>query len=257
MSNYILPYAIRESFRSAMNNKGITVPSEIYADNTTHRFNVHGDKSKTKNGWYLIFPNHITNNTFGYRKRDVSYPWCQHKERIEEVKRKSKLEINHAAEQAQYIYNYSCPAAPFHPYLKQKLIQPLFARQKLNNLILPIIDFDLLIWGLQFISPKGTKYFLSNGANYYPDACIPSACNAGNLAPVALTMRKRFPTAKIIIYADDDKLNINNPDLTKGRAAAVASGSFFCTPNWPNDAPKDLTDFNDLSCWLAQEELMA
>lgn len=305
MSNYTRSDTITESFRRAMGERGITAPREIYIDNTIHRFNLHGDKPHTKTGWYVMFSNYITSGAFGCWKRGVSYSWCEknfqempysewvaHKKQIEEAQKKLKIERIReqakTAERAQYIYHHSPLAAPVHPYLVRKLIKPFSAHQKLNKLVLPIIDFEGKIWSLQFISPDGSKQFLPNGAikghfipiqahpkygiknlisesfstgatlaNFYPDACVISACSAGNLESVAIDIRRRLPKAEIIICADDDRLNINNPGLTKGRAAAIASGSLYCKPDWPNDAPDHLTDFNDLACWLGQQELVA
>jgi putative DNA primase/helicase len=94
-------------------------------------------------------------------------------------------------------------------------------------------------------------------AHAYPKACVIAACNAGNLKPVAVTIRKQLPQAKIIICADDDRLNTNNPGINKGREAAIASGSLFVKPNWPDGAPTHLTDFNDLVCWQSNREVAA
>lgn len=305
MSNYTHSHSVTESFRSAMNDKGITAPREIYVDNAIHRFSIHGNKPRNKSAWYVMFSNRISSGAFGCWKLGVTYSWCEknfqqmtysewveHKKQIEEAQRKLKIEKTgeqiKAAERAQYIYNHLPSANSLHPYLIRKRIKSFSARQKLNKLILPIIDFERKIWSLQFISPYGSKHFLSNGAikghfipiqgypaigmkhlicesfstgatlaEFYPDACVLSACSAGNLESVAVNVRKNLPTAEIIICADDDRLNINNPGITKGRSAAIASGALFCQPKWPSDAPRNLTDFNDLFCWLAQKELIA
>jgi putative DNA primase/helicase len=76
------------------------------------------------------------------------------------------------------------------------------------------------------------------------------AFNAGNLIPVALTARKRWPDAELIIAGDDDRGKEGNPGATKARQAAIAASALVTLPQWPDDAPKHLTDFNDLACWL-------
>jgi putative DNA primase/helicase len=43
-----------------------------------------------------------------------------------------------------------------------------------------------------------------------------------------------------------------NPGATKAKAAAIASGALLALPQWPEDAPEHLTDFNDLAVWLAR-----
>jgi putative DNA primase/helicase len=76
------------------------------------------------------------------------------------------------------------------------------------------------------------------------------AFNAGNLKPVATTARKRWPDAELIIAGDDDRGIDGNPGATKAHQAAISTGALIALPQWPEDTPKHLTDFNDLACWL-------
>ena len=92
-------------------------------------------------------------------------------------------------------------------------------------------------------------------AKKYTGYCVIAACNAGNLKPVATIIRHFLPHTELIVCADDDQLNPNNPGLTKGREAAIAAGALLSKPIWPNCAPTSLKDFNDLSCWLAEQEV--
>jgi len=45
------------------------------------------------------------------------------------------------------------------------------------------------------------------------------AFHAGNLAPVALAVRTRYPNARIIVCADDDHHTPGNPGLTQAQEA--------------------------------------
>jgi putative DNA primase/helicase len=83
-----------------------------------------------------------------------------------------------------------------------------------------------------------------------PGAVVLSAIDAGNLEVVAVAARHRWPSAKLIIAGDDDRLTAGNPGATKARAAAIAASALFALPLWPSDAPENLTDFNDLAIWL-------
>ena len=72
------------------------------------------------------------------------------------------------------------------------------------------------------------------------------AFNAGNLEPVAVALRAKYPALKIIIAADDDHLTPNNPGMTKARAAAQAVTGLLAMPVFPASREDKHTDFNDL-----------
>lgn len=196
------------------------------------------------------------------------------------------LEQQQAALRAEHLWKGYPKANPNHPYMIKKRILPFYARQHGKEIVLPVIDFDGKIWSLQYINELGKKRFLSNGAikghfipvQHQPDHqrkilicegfatgatlaeknpkyCVIAACNAGNLKSVATIIRYCLPHVKLIICADDDQLNPSNPGLTKGREAAIASGALFSKPIWTDCAPTSLKDFNDLSCWLAEQEV--
>ncbi len=185
-----------------------------------------------------------------------------------------------AAKLAECTYNSSFPANPSHPYLVRKRIRSFCARRRGNSLLLPIMDFSGKLWSLQYIAPHGGKWFLPNGAiaghfipiqhqptldrkilicegfatgatlaESFPDDCVIAACDAGNLKPVAIDIRRNLTKAKIVICADDDRLTTGNPGLTKGSEAAIYSEALLVKPDWPEGSPSNLTDFNDLACW--------
>ncbi len=190
-----------------------------------------------------------------------------------------------ASTEANYLWSRCSPLNTDHPYLVKKHIKPFCAKQYKGQIVLPIIDCSGKIWSLQYIFESGEKRFLQNGAlkghfilvqdadnEQNPlilicegfatgatlamsnsHACVIAACNAGNMEPVAISIRKHFPDVKIIICADDDRLNPDNPGITKGRKAAIAAGALFHQPKWPVGAPESLTDYNDLACWNIEQ----
>ncbi len=91
-----------------------------------------------------------------------------------------------------------------------------------------------------------------HAATGYPVAC---AFDAGNLAPVAEALRKRYKRAKILVCADDDAFSDGNPGVTAASTAAMAVGGEWVRPIFADEAGRrarfkdgghKLTDFNDL-----------
>lgn len=201
-----------------------------------------------------------------------------------EIKEQEQLE---ASEKANYLWENCTSINTEHAYLVRKHIKPFCAKQHGEKIVLPITDCSGKIWSLQYIDESGEKRFLSDGAlkGHFilvqdpentddaailicegfatgatlamsnPKSCIVAACNALNIEPVAVAIRKHFPNTKIIICADDDRLNPDNPGITKGRKAAIAVGALFHQPKWPVNAPKNLTDYNDLACWNIKQKV--
>ncbi len=188
-----------------------------------------------------------------------------------------------AAIRAQDIWTNlaSDPAPRDHPYLKAKDIPPGIARICKGSLVLPITNGNGVVVSLQYIQPDGSKLMLKGGRKkgcFIPvmitkdrsriiltegwatavtvsmteTAMVVSAIDAGNLLPVALMMRSRYPDAEIIIAGDDDRLTPGNPGRTKANEAAHAVGGLVAFPEWPDGCPDTLTDFNDLATWLAR-----
>lgn len=168
-----------------------------------------------------------------------------------------------------------------HPYLLKKEIARNNAHDYKGSLMLPITSIDGRITSLQFIAPDGKKTLLRDGrkkgcfikvagdmvhntdvticegwatgctlAEYYPDDLTIAAIDAGNLEAVALNVRNRWPDSKIIIAGDDDRLSPKNPGRAYATAAAKAADALVSFPQWPENAPQHLSDFNDLDIWL-------
>lgn len=153
-----------------------------------------------------------------------------------------------------------------HQYITRKGI-PVPPKSKIDNdgnLVLPAIDNDSKIWTLQRISPDGEKKFLyggrkegtffpfglrksvtpesificegvATGASIYEATNIPTICawDAGNLFPVAKSIREKYPDSDIIIAADNDQWTIKNP-RPKELADIVAADVAGDDDRWVN-----------------------
>lgn len=188
-----------------------------------------------------------------------------------------------AANYASRLWRDARPACEDHPYLAAKHVDAYRLRQLGDVLLVPLY-VDGALCNLQRISADGTKRFLSGGrvrGAYSPigalgpglplyvcegwatgatihaqtGAAVACAMNAGNLKPVAQTLRSRHGSAlQIVIAGDDDRQTEGNPGRTAATAAAIAIGADVAFPEWPEGAPIELTDFNDLQRWSAGHE---
>lgn len=289
---------IIQYFQSEMLKNGINPPADILADSQLHRFYIKGDKSGSKNGWYVLFMDGLPGGIFGNWKTGITSTVCskkpgymnrqellKHKQQVNDAHRQRKaeqaMEQAKAAKLAEKIWCQCTTANSKHPYLVKKQIPPFYARQSGKYLVLPIINISGDFSSLQFIGEDGSKRFLSNGkitGNYipiqkqplpdiqimiaesystagsiaqaYPNVCVIAACHASNLKPVAMNVRQLLPNSKMILCSDDDRELPVNIGLIKAREAAVATKALFAKPEWPAGAPRSLTDFNDLACFL-------
>lgn len=140
-------------------------------------------------------------------------------------------------------------------------------------LLIPMIDTTGKTYSLQTIEPSGDKRFLSGGrvkGCYHPIGkpagvivvcegyatgasihestghAVAVAFDAGNLDAVAKALRKKYPTLKIIMAADDDHLNKVNTGMVNANAAALAVGGLVAVPIFPAGRDDKHKDFNDL-----------
>lgn len=206
----------------------------------------------------------------GYLSRDERETL---RRQVAEAKRQADAERAerwaNAAGRARDIWRNARPADPGHPYLARKAIRPHCARQSGTRLVLPVCDFNGALHSLQFIGPDGGKLLLAGGrkrgffipvhgrrgaeriivaegfataatlADAEPGALVLAAIDSGNLEPVAVAARQRYPAAEIVIAGDCDRVGIE-----KGRAAAIACGGRLAIPQFPPGVPG--SDFNDL-----------
>jgi len=154
------------------------------------------------------------------------------------------------------------PAAAEHPYLRAKGVSAYGIRQAGNTLLIPMRDGDGHLWGLQTIAPDGIKRFLAGGRKrglYHSIGRMPSgvlclaegyataasvfeatgyptavAFDAGNLEPVACSLRGKYPEANLVICADDDRATEarigRNPGVAAANRAAAAVNGVVAMP---------------------------
>lgn len=185
-----------------------------------------------------------------------------------------------AAERARRILTLSGPATSDHPYLQRKHVQPHLTRVYRGLLVLPIETVRGQLTSLQFIADNGDKRMLTGGrkngccvwvtrqdmprrvlitegwatgatlAQHYTNAAVIAALDAGNLKKVAVAVRNRWRSTQIIVAGDDDRAKPENVGRKAANEAALAVNGVVMLPDWPDGAPGNLTDFNDLHCWL-------
>lgn len=149
-------------------------------------------------------------------------------------------------------------------------------------LLVPVRDMDRRLWSLQAIDTDGRKSFMRGGrarglfhvvggeklrpvvgqeaifagtvaiAEGYATArsvvdidgwpCV-VAFNAGNLAPVARSVRAKFPRARLMICGDNDRSGVGQ---RAAEDAAEAVGGWWAVPPFgPEETARGLTDWND------------
>jgi putative DNA primase/helicase len=77
------------------------------------------------------------------------------------------------------------------------------------------------------------------------EACA-VAIDRTNLAPVAQRLREKYPSARIVIAADNDQFTDGNPGLRNAEEAAELAGGSVACPAFSDLSAKP-TDFNDLA----------
>ena len=164
-----------------------------------------------------------------------------------------------AKHRAEALWGASSPVSCAHPYLTRKGLGAHGLCQHNADLIVPIRDPDGHLWTVQRIAPHGGKRYLPGGrvkgncwsAGLVGDAgviligegwatCaalheatghqVAAAMDAGNMGPVALAMRAKYPAAKIILCADIDP---NGVGEAKATAAARSVMGMVARPPRP------------------------
>ncbi|HDY86477.1 hypothetical protein LCGC14_1300370 [marine sediment metagenome] len=273
-------------FLNVIQNSGMT-PPDYLTPGRFIRFPGVGKPVGNKSGWCILFEDH-TGGKYGDWSSDMNEFWWNTDaipspslSRSSMIKHHEHTANRHkkVAKKACQIYA-SASVSSNHSYLKAKQITSNTSRLYKGALVLPVIDIDGQVTTLQFISEDAKKIFLKGGKKKgcfihiggsfnstiiiicegfatgctlmadQPDRLVLAALDCHNLLHVAIAVRSKYPAAEIIIAADDDRLKPNNPGLTSANAAALAVDASIAMPSWPDDAPKSLSDFNDLAVWL-------
>lgn len=167
-----------------------------------------------------------------------------------------------AQRKAAMLWRQGKPASPAHPYLCRKQVQAHGLRQYQGILLVPMRDEHGELWNVQTIDSERTKRFqrgaatrglylpigkpadgvlciaegYATAASIYEATGYATACafNCGNLHAVALAMRRKFPTARIVLCADNDAATAQkigkNPGIEAATRAAQAVGGYVVTP---------------------------
>lgn len=271
-------------FTNAIQETGITPPNSIIADGKIHRFSSNG-KSNDESGWYVFHSDGIAAGSFGDWRTGETKTWCaesahqltpselaSHKAQLESIKAKREAdELKTKAEakvRANKIWTQSIASAK-HSYLSNKGVKAFGIKQSGDALVIPL-RADGEIQSLQFIEADGTKRFLIGGrikgcyhsigkpqsviyiAEGYATAAsiheatgeaVVVAFNAGNLKMVTEVLRDKFPIIKLVICADDD---LNGVGLAKANEAARLFNATVVMPDFGENRPEGVSDFNDL-----------
>lgn len=205
-----------------------------------------------------------------------------HEERRRAMEQEQAHNREAAAERARRYWDSARPAGKHHPYLIEKMLPAYNLRQSGRGWLMVPLYADGELVNLQWIMPNGRKRFLkggrvtgaysligdlipggrlfvcegwATGATLHRLTGDPVACamNAGNLEAVALYMKRALNgSLELVIAGDDDRHTEGNPGKKMANDAAVAAGALVLYPKWPEGAPEDATDFNDLYCWHRQ-----
>lgn len=181
------------------------------------------------------------------------------------VSEQARIQKQVAARAVKLLSEASIPTE--HPYLIAKQIGAYTARTSDGSLLISVQD-HAGITSIQFIAADGEKKFLPQGrvkGCYHllgnPDGLtyitegwatgctihkltgrpVVVAFNAGNLLPVSISMRARYPNVRFLIAADNDQWGVNNAGLNAAKGTDLPY-------IYPTFQPTDVkpTDFNDL-----------
>ena len=188
---------------------------------------------------------------------------------------------------AQATVRASTPAAPNHSYLRRKGVATHGLLQRDNALVAPVSDERGNLQSVQCIFESGDKRFLPGGrkhggrfwlgdpktsdtlllaegfataASVREATGLPVAVtfDAGNLKPVALSVREQFPKARIALAADDDRHRDHNIGREKATEAARLVNGYVVLPKFDGD---EGSDWNDLHAQqgldAVREQIMA
>ena len=177
------PYIL--AFMDEMNGRGLAWKDGRYRepidDGRLHRYDIEGDKPRSRNGWYVLYGGRFSAGCFGSWKLGERYNWCAVKEdslteaereaikrQQEEARRQYAAERlgvhKQAAEECARLWETARSlVAVDHPYLVKKQVAAYGIRQLRKALLIPVRALSGQLTSLQFIYPNGVKQFKSGG----------------------------------------------------------------------------------------------
>jgi putative DNA primase/helicase len=195
---------------------------------------------------------------------------------ISAAKVEREEEHTQAAERSRQVWAEAKNADPDHPYLVAKSVRAHGIKEDSKGRLLVPVYVDGVIMSLQSIDEKGEKKFARGGkvaggsyrlggkpghlvyvaegyataaSIYEVTGCVAPveiAFSAGNLLPVAQSLRKKYPKAQIVIAADNDSETDGNPGITHARDAAKTVHGRIAIPTLKG-SPAAKCDFNDVA----------
>ena len=279
-------------FKTAMLKLGLLPPASLIADGKIHRCGT-ASRERGKDGAYCLYLNSsVPAGWFQNHRTGAWQTWSLKTNRLRTLAEQTALyeritqdrlhyeteisrQYDRTAIRAERLLNAMKPADDTHEYLSRKGVKAYGVREWLGRLVIPVYNSFGRFQSLQFISPDGSKRFLSGGkltggrfligrepsqegviligegyatmATIHAETSHPCfvAFSASNLEHVALSIRAFYPKAKIVITADNDWQTAQKIDRNPGieaarRAAASCRGNIVFPPELP-----DVSDFND------------
>lgn len=183
-----------------------------------------------------------------------------------------RLVADEAAARAKRIWA-KLPDSGTSDYLRRKGVRAHGTRFANGRLVVPLENEQRELVSLQFIDGEGGKKFLSGGAKHgachwvgdsatqgpiaiaegYATAAtvheatgwtVAVAFDAGNLMPVAVAARRRFPGRLLVLCADNDHATAGNPGVTRATQACERVGGVLAVPEFK--MAEGRSDWNDL-----------
>ena len=184
------------------------------------------------------------------------------------------------AKQCQEYLKGRYPASSEHAYLQAKGVVSLDILESPSGkeLLVPMQDKEGETRSIQYIAEDGSKRFetggqkkgcfhmigkpsenspnvlvcegYATGASLHQATGLPVAVafDAGNLKPVAVALKEKFPSSTLTICADNDHSNkFGNVGIEKAKDAALAVNGKVVAPKFTaEEMSRGLKDFNDL-----------
>lgn len=185
-----------------------------------------------------------------WMERSDTPPTTAEKKQMQEtrqaIRKESEAGYSKAAAEARRLFDKAADADGTHAYLQKKRVKPFGVKNEGASLLIPLRDAEDVLWSLQRILPNGEKRFHPGGrtsgcfhwlgdpagaawlllAEGYATAAtiheatglpVVAAMNCGNLLPVAEALAAKYPDARFLVCADDDR----NTEVKIGRNPGI------------------------------------